>query len=127
MTRLVGVVCAGVLLLAAGCLPDSFRLPFSAPPSSRFVVAGSVGQVEAHLQEALAAAGVGVVRQLEGDDLRLAGKTSRNIFFCIHLRPQSGPGEEKTRITVQWDRWDQNADEEFLRTVVQPLTTPAPG
>ncbi len=46
MSRHVGALCAGALLLAAGgCSLDSFLVSFQEPGGKRQVIAGSVDQV----------------------------------------------------------------------------------
>jgi len=115
----MGVVCAGVLLLAIGCSPDLLRVPFLGPARPQLVVAGSVVEVSCRLQEALTDAGISVKSKLQGDDLRLAGQTKTGKVFCFHLRKEQTPGTPKTRIILQWDR---EPDEDFWRTIVQPLS-----
>jgi hypothetical protein len=123
MSRRVGVVCAGVLLLATGgCWLDGLRVPFLGPPRSQLVVDGARADVSARLQVALSEAGISVLTKYQGEEFRIAGKTKADKVFCFHLTKEGAEGQEKTRVVLQWDR---SADEEFWRTVVLPLAKPA--
>jgi hypothetical protein len=119
MSRRVGVVCAGVLILAAaGCLPDAFLATVGGPDPQQVVVAGTVPIVSVRVQEAVADAGLSVLSKLVGDDLRLAGMTKGGKVYCLHLRPIKVDGKDMTRIRIKWDK---ETDEEFWRTVVLPV------
>jgi hypothetical protein len=122
MSRRVGAVCAGLLLAAvAGCSFDSFLVPFGGPRLRHQVVAGPVGEVADRLEAALSEAGIPVLTKQHGRELRVAGMTKAGKVFCVHLSQENGEGEERTRITVQWDR---DVDEEFWWKVVEPLALP---
>jgi len=124
MARRLGIVCAGVLLVAvAGCTLDSFLVQGQGP-SQKLVVAAPVNVVHECLQQMLADAGIAVRTNLVGEDHRTVGQTRTGKIFCFHLRPEKGEGAEKTRLTLVWDK---EVDEEFWRTVVQALATPAAG
>lgn len=118
MSRFMGVGCIIALLLVAGCSPDLLRVPFLGQARPQRIVTGSVVEVSCRLQEALSGAGISVLSKLQGDDLRLAGQTKTGKVFCFHLRKEQTPGAQKTRIILQWDR---EPDEDFWRTIVQPL------
>ena len=125
MSRYVGVVCAGFMLLGlVGCTADSFLFPFHGPPPQGVIVDGMVPVVSVKVQEALADAGVSVLTKQVGDDLRLAGMTKAGRVFCLHLKPLKVEDKEKTRISIKWDK---ETDETFWRTVVQPLAAPEEG
>jgi len=117
------VVCAAVLLLtAAGCSLDAFRLSSPSPAGEQLVVAGTRSQVSSRIQEALADAGIPVLEKRQGSDVTFTGLTrARKVFTLIlrHEKLEEGEKHEKTRILVKWDR---EADEEFWSLVVQALT-----
>jgi hypothetical protein len=122
MARRLGMICAGVLLVAvAGCTLDSFLVPGSAGPAQKLVVAAPVKVVDKCLQQVLADAGIAVRTKLVGDDYRTVGQTRTGKIFCFHLKQEKGEGAEKTQLTLIWDK---EVDEEFWRTIVQALATP---
>jgi hypothetical protein len=123
MSRLLGVVCAGVLLVSAGCSADLLRVAFLGPGRPQLVVAGSVVDVACRLEGAMADAGISYMSKSVDGDLRLAGQSKTGKVFCFHLWKEPGPGADRTRITLQWDR---EADEDFWRTIVLPLAKTAP-
>jgi hypothetical protein len=116
------MVCFGVLLVAAGCSPDSFLVPFAGTGGQQVMVEGSVDLVEARLQDALSDAGATALPKRKGQDLCLIGMTRSRKVFTLVLSREKAEGSDKTRVRVQWDR---EADEEFWRKVVQPLAAPA--
>src|SRR6185437_2741544 len=78
MCRCLGKACAGVLILAvAGCTLDSFLLPGSVVYGPKLIVAGTVGEVSARLQDGLSDAGIMVVSKRVGDDFRIGGKVPK--------------------------------------------------
>ncbi len=131
MSRRVGAVCAGVLLVATvGCALNELRLPFGGPPSPHQVAAGRVEEVSTRLQAGLAEAGITVLTKFQGEELRMAGMTKGSKVFCLHLTREKPKGEEKegraekTRVRLQWDR---EADEELWPTILRSLAAPEPG
>jgi hypothetical protein len=123
MSRRMGVICAGVLLLAAtGCPPGSFLMSPSGSFGKPQVVSGSIDEVSARLQEGLSEAGISVVVASHNGELRLAGMTPAHKIFCIHLKRPKSASVEKTGIVVQWDR---ETDESFDRLVATLAAAPA--
>jgi hypothetical protein len=123
MTRGVGMVCAGALLVAAaGCSAGSFLLSLAGPGGKQQVVAGSVDQVSARVQAALGNAGILVTSSHQGQDMRLAGITRSGKKVALVLKRQQTDDGEKTAIAAEWD---DEADEAFWLTVVQLVTAPA--
>jgi hypothetical protein len=124
MARRLGMVCAGVLLVAVtGCALDSFLVP-GPGPAQKLVVAAPVKVVDQCLQQVLADAGIAVRTNLVGDDYRTVGQTRTGKIFCFHLRREKGEGPEKTHVTLIWDK---EVDEDFWHTIVQALGATAPG
>lgn len=123
MCRCLGKVCAGVLLLAvAGCTLDSFLLPGSVVYGPKLIVAGTVGEVSAKLQDGLSDAGIMLVSKRVGDDFRIGGTVPKTrTAFCLHLSEKKIGGSIKTLIRMQWDR---GGDEELWQRVQAILTTP---
>jgi hypothetical protein len=127
MSRCLGVAIAGVLLSAvAGCTLDSFLVPSAVVYGPKVVVAGSVTQVCAKLQDGLSDAGIMVQMNRVGSDLRLAGRTKSGTVFCLHLyeKKDKEAGGPKTLVRMQWDR---GGDEEFWQMVVKMAAAPKAG
>jgi hypothetical protein len=122
MSRGVGALCAGALLLAAGCTLDSFLVPLGAAAQPRvLVVNGGMEQTETLLFDALFAAHIQPWPPVtRGNERRIAAQSKAGHVFCIHLTRENG-SEDKTRVLVQWDR---AADEELWQLVVKALTGP---
>lgn len=123
MCRCLGKVWAGVLILAvAGCTLDSFLLPGSVVYGPKLIVAGTVGEVSATLQDGLSDAGIIVVSKRVGDDFRIAGKVPKtSTAFCLHLSEKKIGGSVKTLLRMQWDR---GGDDELWQRIQAILTTP---
>jgi hypothetical protein len=122
MSRQVGMVCAGALLIAtAGCSLDSFLVSFTGRDGKQHVVAGSADQVALNLQAALGKAGVAVTATRDGEDIRLAGTTRSGSKFYLRLKRQKTYAGENTAVAIEWER---EADDSFWLTVVQILTAP---
>jgi hypothetical protein len=122
MTHRMGVVCAGILLMAgAGCSSDSLMVAFTRAKPQKLNAEGSVVEVSYRIKDACADAGVALVTKLVGDDLRMAGVTKAGKVFCLHLRKDKAETGESTLIEMQWDR---EADEEFWRKVLLPMAAP---
>jgi hypothetical protein len=124
MTRGMGIVCAGALLVATagGCSVGSFLLNFTGPGGKPQVVAGSVGQVSTRLQVALGNVGILATLSRQGQDARLVGVTKSGKKFALILKQQQTEAGEKTAIFAEWQ---DEPDEAFWLTVLQFLTAPA--
>ena len=124
MSRHVGVVCAGALLVAAaGCLPDRSLVGPGGPVGGVQVVAGSVTVVSAQLQTGLSDAGISVLSKRQGGVVRLVGMTRSGKVFSILLRGDRVQGGDQTTVALKWDR---EPDEEFWQTVVGLLAESHP-
>jgi hypothetical protein len=123
MCRFLAVAVAGVLLsVVAGCAPESFLVPGIVTYGPKVVVAGSVSQVCAKLQDGLSDAGIMVRMNRVGSVLRLSGKTKSGKVFCLHLHEKEDLDGVKTQVRVQWDL---GGDDAFWQMVVKMLTTKA--
>jgi hypothetical protein len=123
MSRCLGMVCAGALLLAgAGCPPHSF-LGFPGAAVYKQVVPGSVGQAAATLEAGLTDAGIQVVRKRLDGEMRLAGQAKSGKVFCLDLKREKTESGAATAVTVRWG-WDP--DEQLWQLVVAILTAPVP-
>lgn len=126
MSRCLGVVGAGALLLAvSGCALDAFLVPTAGVAGPQQIVAGSVAVVSAQLEEGLANAGVSVMTKRVGTERRLAGITPSGKAFCLHLYEKNGAGGEKTLVRIRWGTRDTDAA--FWRSVQAMLTTAPDG
>jgi hypothetical protein len=121
MSRQVGMACAGVLMLvAAGCSLDSFKLLATDPPPQQQVVAGSVPVVSLRLQDAMVDAGIVALERRQGQGATLFGTTNSRKVFTLLLTPQPTRKGKKTLVTVKWDK---ERDADFWRTIVLPLAS----
>jgi hypothetical protein len=124
MSRYLGITSAAVLILAViGCSLDSFLIAPTGLTGQKQVVAGSVAQVSAKLEEGFSEAGISVLTKQVGTEIRLAGQTKSGKIFCVHLYGEKVEGKDKTLVRVKWDR---DADDEFWRMVLKLVATPAP-
>ena len=119
MPRFLGVVVAGVLLLAvAGCS----LTPLLAPHPEQQVVADPIDRVATRIQDGLSEAGVPVLTKRVGQEVRLAGMTKSRKVFCLHLYAEKAGREDRTLVRVKWDRV---ADGPFWELVCKLAATPA--
>ncbi|HTU19429.1 MAG TPA: hypothetical protein VMG10_15320 [Gemmataceae bacterium] len=122
MCRCLGNACAGVLMLAlSGCL-DSFLSPQIMVNGPREVVAGSVAEVSAKLENGLSEAGVFLRTKRVGDDYRIASQWKKRTVFCLHLSEKKIDGSVKTLVRMQWDR---GGDNELWQLIQAILSTPS--
>jgi hypothetical protein len=123
MSRCMGMVCAGAVLLAgAGCPLQSF-LTMPGGPVCKQVVPGLPGQVAATLETGLTDAGIHVVRKRLDAEVRLAGQAKSGKVFCLDVKREKADGGPTTAVTV---RWGSDPDEQLWQLVVTILTAPAP-
>jgi hypothetical protein len=117
------MVWAGALMLAvAGCLPSLSLNPFARPAPPQHLTNGSVEEVSARLQAALADEGVALLAKREGPGVRLAGSASSGKMFCLLLVPAGEKGGNKrTAVSIIWERGE---DEQLQRMVLRALGPP---
>lgn len=123
MCRGLGKAWIAVLMLAvSGCTLDSFLLPGSVVYGPKMIVAGTVDEVSAKLQDGLSLAHIPVLTKSVGADFRIAGKAPKTqTAFCLHLREKKIGTGIKTRVRMQWDR---GGDEELWQLIQTILITP---
>jgi hypothetical protein len=123
MSRHIGIVYVGALLIvAAGCSLDSFSLWPISPRDHKQIVAGSVDQVSAKLQEGLSEAGIVVLVKHKNEERRLFCQTKSGTRYCLMLNEEKTKGSDSTIVTM----WDKAVDEPSWRLVVKILTAPVP-
>ena len=123
MTR-PGMVCAGLVLLAAvGCVNESFLASFTPTTKYRQVVDGTPSVVANALEAGFGGVGITMFSKRHGEEVRLAGQTKSGEVFCVYVRPAGEAGAKRSVVTVKWDR---SPDEPLWTSMVQWLTTSAP-
>jgi hypothetical protein len=123
MSRPLGAVCAGALLLAAAGCSSLALLSAPRPAGKKQVIACSMDQVSAHLQATLGRAGITVKATPEGQGMRLDGETKSGQKFVLRLKRQPTNQGERTRIALDWET---EADEQFWLMVLEMLAPLAP-
>lgn len=124
MSHRRGRVWASALLLAlTGCTPSSFLTPFAPPAPEQHLTDGSVDEVSARLQAALAEEGVALLEKRVGRELRLAGKATSGKLFCLLLNPDRVKGDKRTVVAINWERGEDN---ELRRTILRALAPQVP-
>jgi len=94
MSRPLGILCAGVLVLAtSGCTLDSFFL-FGGSSRREIVVVGSVSQCASSLQASLNQRNIMVTQQRNGEEVRLSGVFEGKKFAFILQKQKSDTGEK---------------------------------
>ena len=128
MSRRTGMVCAAALLIvAAGCSAGSFLLSWVGSGGKQQVVTGSVDDVAERLRVALDKINIIVAVNPMGDGtIKLRGETKSKQRFALVLKQQKTSRGENTVITIEWDKGEKDADEQFWTTVVGLLVQPAP-
>jgi hypothetical protein len=123
MSRVVGMVCAGALLLgAAGCfLGDAFLASPVAAARYRCEVADKYASVAADVEQALNEAGVSVLTKRLDGEIRLAGQSKDGKVFCLYVKRKKTEAGETSMISVKWDR---APDEELWRVVTSLRNRP---
>jgi hypothetical protein len=116
---------AGVLLLAAGCMGDSFLGRQIVVYGPMVVVPGSVGEVSAKLRDGLSEAGLLLNAKWVGSDYRIASTWKSQMAFCLHMKQikdKDAAHGIKTQVRIQWDR---GGDDELWQLVLKLLNAPA--
>jgi hypothetical protein len=101
-----GIICAVAgLLLAAGCVADSFTLEWWTGGNKESVeLVGSAGMVSGEAQNVLRQTCGFVTAKRDGETIRLASSTPAGNKFTIVLKGTKTDQGEKTRVYVEWER-----------------------
>jgi hypothetical protein len=123
MSRRVGIVCAVLLLSAAGCTLDSFFVSITGPGRSEKTVAGSMTDTEQKLTVALNQLHIHATRKVNGEEVRLLARTPQSgKAFALVLSKQKGEnGSERTLVGVEWDK---EADPQFWALIADAVLAP---
>jgi hypothetical protein len=126
MSRSLGIVCAGALVLAtAGCTLDSLFLSFTGSNRKEQEVTVSVDQVSASLHATLASRfpGLKIEDSRQGEELHLKGMTNTGKKFeFIVLRRRSQFGDR----TVVAFEGDKEAEALLWFVAINGVVNPAP-
>jgi hypothetical protein len=120
MSRPVAL-CAGLLLVAVGCIPDTFLSRSATSARYTRVVDGPPGRVSGVLEAGFSGSGIAILVKRQDGEIRLVGQTKSGQVFCFYVRPEKAP--TKSTVTVHWDG---RPDEELWESVVQWLATFTP-
>jgi hypothetical protein len=107
MSRTLGILCAGALVLAtAGCTLDSFFLSLTGSASRKEqTVALSVDQVKASLRTTLGNSGIVMVSESrDGEAVYLKGKTPNGKEFKFVLQRQKSDNADRTLVAFEGDK-----------------------
>lgn len=127
MSRRTEMVCAAALLFAAAGCSDSFLQSWAGSGGKQKVVSGSVEETAERLRVALDKINIIVAVNPMGDGtIRLNGETKSKRRFALVLKPQKTSRGESTAVTIEWEKGEKDADEQFWATVLDLLVQPAP-
>jgi hypothetical protein len=122
MSRRTEMVCAAALLFAAAGCSDSFLQSWAGSGGKQKVVSGSVEETAARLRVSLDKINIIVAVNPMGDGtIRLNGETKTKQRFALVLKPQQTRRGESTAVTIEWEKGERDADEQFWDTVVDLL------
>jgi hypothetical protein len=113
--------CAGFLLVAVGCIPDTFLSRSTGSARYTRVVDGPPARVASVLEAGFSGSGIAVLVKHEDGEFRLVGQTKSGQVFCFYVRSDKAP--TKSTVSVHWDA---QPDEDLWETVVQWLATFTP-
>ncbi|HTU19203.1 MAG TPA: hypothetical protein VMG10_14175 [Gemmataceae bacterium] len=118
---------AALLFVAAGCSAGSFLMSWVGSGGKQQVVSGSVDVVAERLRVALDKINIIVAVNPMGDGIvRLNGETKSKQRFALVLKQQRTSRGENTVVTIEWEKGEKDADEQFWATVLDLLVQPAP-
>jgi hypothetical protein len=112
MSRCLGVLCAGVLAVAAaGCTVDSFLMPSLTTFKRHQAITGTVPEVSRRIEDGLSDAGILVItKQLDDGERRLAGQDKQSgRVFCVHLYGKKVGKVDKTMVSIEMDNGANDA------------------
>jgi hypothetical protein len=121
MSRLMGMVCAGALLSAAGCTLESFSLTsFWKSPQDEQHLSGSPDEVSRQAASALEQMNIAVVSTRSGETVRLAGQTKNGQRFALVFERRKGDGEPWTVMHLEWEK---EADTRFWGELIDGVVS----
>jgi hypothetical protein len=128
MSRRTAIACtAALLLVAAGCSAGSFLMSWVGSGGKQQAVSGSVDVVAERLRVALDKINIIVAVNPMGDGtIRLNGETKSKQRFALVLTQKKTSRGENTVITIEWEKGEKDADEQFWAAVLDLLVQPAP-
>lgn len=119
----LGIGCAGVLLLAAaGCTMDRFLVWQVMSYGPKAVVAGTVEEVAAKLQDGLRDAGLILQPKRMSSEYRIVSQWKSGMIFCLYLSPRKEGSGSKTLVRI---KWDGEGDEELWHLILKILNAPS--
>jgi hypothetical protein len=96
---------AVVLLAAAGCTLDAFRLDiFGTAPHHQHVLGGNPDAIALYVQTTLQGMNVLVTSTRDKDVVRLVGTTRSGKPFEMLLKRQTSAGREQTQLQLRWQK-----------------------
>ena len=104
MKRTVGVVCAAILIIQAGCSGKlgNTRLDVDVEVDER-AIEMTLDEAVTKVQTALAKRGLEVAVNPDGDVVRVVCKTKAGDTFTVVLtRGKAASGKEQTRVRIEW-------------------------
>jgi hypothetical protein len=115
MPRSLALTGVSALMCLVGCTHDGFLVQPAGSDRPTLVVAGTVSEVSALLQDKLS---IPVIAKPDGPRERLVGVTRSGKSFCLHLRPAASAKGDYTVVCIEWGK---DPDEQFSRTVTKVL------
>jgi hypothetical protein len=124
MTRALGMLCAALVVASAGCALNvgNTRVDVAVKVDEQ-VIASDLDNAVAKLKAELQRRGIQTTVSPDGDAVRVVSTTRTGDKFTVVLtRFQAAPGQEQTRVRVEWAK---SPDGELWLALVAALGTAA--